>query len=287
VLVSGEHGTGKEVLARYLHHHSARAEKPFVPVNCAGTPETLIVPRLFGNEKGAFTDARDRRGAFELARGGTIFLDEITEMPLEAQPKLLRVLDSGDFTPLGSERLRYADARVICSTNRDLEACVANGTLREDLFYRINVVQLSIPPLRERREDILVLARHFLQRKAAELGRTVERFTPEAEAHLLSYDWPGNARELENAIERAIVFCGGSEIGADLLATIAGGAGFVSRPWEAAREQALQRFEVGYLTAHLRINRGDLAATARSMGVSLEVLQEALDRNEINPKDFR
>ncbi|MCK4415341.1 MAG: sigma-54-dependent Fis family transcriptional regulator [Candidatus Eisenbacteria sp.] len=287
VLITGEHGTGKEVLARYIHRHSTRAKGPFVAVNCAGIPSTLVENELFGHEPGAFTDAHGRRGTFELARGGTILLDEIAEMPLALQPKLLRVLESGDFTPLGSERVQHADARVICSTNRDLEAHAARGELRQDLYYRINVVQLSIPPLRERRMDILVLMRHFLERKATELGKAVEGFTPEAEALLLGHDWPGNARELENLIERTLVFCSEPLIGADLLTPIAESAGFVSMPWEEARATAMNRFEASYLTALLRVHRGQLIEVAQKMGTSIAELQEILKRNKLDPKNFR
>jgi two-component system, NtrC family, response regulator AtoC len=279
LLITGEHGTGKETLARYIHHHSRRAERPFIAVNCPAIPAGLVESELFGHEKGAYTHATGiRRGSFELVGEGTLLLDEITEMPLGLQPKLLRALQDGEFSRLGSERVQRSRARVICTTNRDPLEAVHDGRLREDLYYRVNVVRLHIPPLRDRFEDVQALAKHFLLVKNRELGKRLEGFTPEAEALLLAHDWPGNARELENLVERAAVFCREPRIGADLLSPISEGAAFLALPWEQAKELAMRRFERSYLTALLQVYSGSIAHAARAMGVSRQAFYKALDR---------
>ncbi len=206
VLITGEHGTGKEVVARRLHAVSIRTERPLVPVNAGALSEGVFESELFGHVKGAFTDAKgDRIGCFELADKGTLFLDEVANMPLTQQAKLLRVLQTGEFHPVGSSRVRRADARVISATNGDLAALVRQGTFREDLLYRLNTVEIQLPPLRERREDIAPLAAHFLKEKAPRYGKQINGFSPEALKALLDYPWPGNVRELEHAVERAVL----------------------------------------------------------------------------------
>jgi Nif-specific regulatory protein len=206
VLLRGESGTGKEVAARALHQASPRTDKPFVAVNCATLSETLLESELFGHEKGAFTGAVARKiGKAEMADGGTLFLDEIGEIPLPLQAKLLRFLQEHELDRVGGTRPVRVDVRVVAATNRDLEKAVREGTFREDLYYRLNVIPLHLPPLRERREDISLLASHFAARISRRLGRSVAGFTPEARACLLRYDWPGNIRELANAVERALV----------------------------------------------------------------------------------
>ena len=206
VLVRGESGTGKEVAARVIHRKSRRANRPFVAINCATLSETLLESELFGHEKGAFTGAVLRKtGKFEVADTGTLFLDEVGEIPPSLQAKLLRVLQEREFERLGSTHPIRVDVRVIAATNRDLEQAIREGTFREDLFYRLNVISLTLPPLRERREDVPLLASHFAARFGFKLGRRVAGFTPEARALLQRYAWPGNVRELSNAIERAIV----------------------------------------------------------------------------------
>ena len=208
VLITGESGTGKELIARLVHRESPRAERPFVAVNCAAIPENLLESELFGHVKGAFTGATtDRRGLFEEAHGGTIFLDEIGELPQQLQVKLLRVLQEGEIRRVGDSASQTVDVRVVAATARDLEAEVGAGKFRADLFYRINVVRLHLPPLRERREDIAELSRHFLQVHAGRLGIAVTGIAPAAMQILLAHPWPGNVRELENAIERALVLC--------------------------------------------------------------------------------
>jgi DNA-binding NtrC family response regulator len=205
LLIQGESGTGKEVIAKAVHHASPRAGRPFVAVNCGAVPEALLESELFGFTRGAFTGAvASKLGLFEEAHGGTLFLDEIAEMPAALQVKLLRTLQSGEIRRLGATQATTIDVRVIAATNRDLAAMIADGSFREDLFYRLNVIQIALPPLRERREDIPALAEHFVSRSASRLGREV-RLSPEALERLLRYPWPGNVRELENAIERAVI----------------------------------------------------------------------------------
>jgi DNA-binding NtrC family response regulator len=213
VLITGEHGTGKEVVAQTLHALSSRSSRPLVAVNTGAIPDGVFESELFGHVKGAFTDARtDRIGRFELADGGTIFLDEIGNVPLRQQAKLLRVLESGEIERVGSSRSRRVNVRVLSATNTDLPAACAAGLFREDLLFRLNTVEIHVPALRERREDIPVLAAHFLSRYAARYRRPVQRFDPAAIQALLQYSWPGNVRELEHTIERAVLMCRAQEI---------------------------------------------------------------------------
>ena len=217
VLIQGESGTGKEVIAKALHHASARAERPFVAVNCGAVPETLLESELFGYMRGAFTGATvSKLGLFEEADRGTLFLDEIAEMPAALQVKLLRVLQSGEVRRLGATQASTIDVRVIAATNGDLATLISEGSFREDLFYRLNVIQVVLPPLRDRREDIPALAEHFLARSAGKLGRTL-RLSPAALERLLRYPWPGNVRELENAIERAAILAQSETLAPDDL----------------------------------------------------------------------
>ncbi len=206
VLLIGESGVGKELFAEQIHLRSPRKDKPFIRVNCAALPEGLIESELFGHIKGAFTDATyDRRGRFELADGGTLFLDEIGDLPLNVQVKLLRVLQQKSFERVGSSQTITVDVRIIAATNKDIEQLVQDGTFRADLYYRLNVLPIYIPPLRDRKEDILILSQYFLKRYEQQTNKKISGFTQEAKAQLLSYSWPGNVRELENAIERAAV----------------------------------------------------------------------------------
>ena len=212
VLIAGETGTGKELVARAIHQASGR-DGLFVPINCAAIPADLLESELFGHQKGAFTGAhRDRMGKFELSSGGTIFLDEITEMPLTLQAKLLRVLQEGAVERLGAQRVVKVDLRIVAATNRDPQQAVDEGAMRQDLFFRLNVVRIDVPPLRERREDIVLLAEHFLRKYSTELGRPVPDLSEAVTQTLLAYAWPGNVRELENLMERAAVLCRGKSV---------------------------------------------------------------------------
>jgi len=218
VLITGESGTGKELVASALHHHSSRAGRPFIRENCAAIPQTLIESELFGHEKGAFTGAiATKPGRFELADGGTLFLDEIAEIPTEMQVKLLRVLQEHAFERIGGLKTLAVDVRLVAATNRNLANLVEEGGFREDLFYRLNVVPIELPPLRDRREDIPLLVQHMLARFAERLGRQVDCLSPEAEAAFIAYAWPGNVREMENVLERLVLFCEGSSIALELL----------------------------------------------------------------------
>ena len=243
VLITGETGTGKELVARAIHDRSAQRDMPLIKVNCAAIPETLLESELFGHVRGAFTGATTtKKGKFALADGGTIFLDEIGTMSPTLQSKLLRVLQEREFEPLGSERTEKVDVRVIAATNRDLRQMVADGKFQEDLFYRLNVIPIEIPPLRERRDDIPALVEHFVQKHAQRTGRRIERIDDGVLAGLQQYDWPGNVRELENTIERAVVLSPGPVITARAISVL-GAAGASSR--RAAVAEAAAEHRVG------------------------------------------
>jgi two-component system response regulator AtoC len=218
VLIGGESGTGKELVARSIHNRSIRKSGPFVAVNCAALPESLLESELFGHTRGAFTDARStRRGLFQQAQGGTVFLDEIGDLPLSLQPRLLRVLQERKVRPVGSDSEVDIDVRVLAATNLDLEKAVTERQFREDLYYRLNVVQLRLPPLRARGNDVLLLAQHVLDQTAIRLSKRVQRLTPKVAERLLAYSWPGNVRELQNCIERAVALTAYDQIGVDDL----------------------------------------------------------------------
>ncbi|MCB9604226.1 MAG: sigma-54-dependent Fis family transcriptional regulator [Sandaracinus sp.] len=231
VLITGESGTGKELVAAALHHNSARSKAPFIRLNCASLAETLLESELFGHERGSFTGAEKRRaGRFEQAHGGTLFLDEVSEIPMATQVKLLRFLQERELERVGGNETIRVDVRVVAASNRDLRQMVADGTFREDLYYRLNVVQIEMPPLRVRRSDIPTLAHHFLRKYREENKRPIEGFTDAALRALVAYPWPGNVRELENAVERAVVLCEGPMIDTELLPSATGPA--MTRPPE-------------------------------------------------------
>jgi two-component system, NtrC family, response regulator AtoC len=226
ILIEGENGTGKDLIAKTLHYQSLRQAEPFLAINCAAIPDTLLESELFGYEKGAFTDARaQKRGLLELADKGTLFLDEIGEIPLALQAKLLRVLEDQCFRRLGGLQDIHVDVRIIAATNKNLREAVREGAFRQDLYYRLNVIQLIVPPLRERPQDILPLARFFVQHYNAKFKRQIEGISPEAESLLLAHDWPGNVRELRNAIERAMILEDTSQIRPQSLPIAVRGAG--------------------------------------------------------------
>ena len=216
VLITGESGTGKELIARAIHKRSRRANGPFIRVNCAAIPQSLIASELFGHEKGAFTGATERRlGRFELANGGTIFLDEIGDIPADTQVALLRVLQEREFERVGGGRTVSVDVRVVAATNRDLKAAIEAGTFRLDLFYRLNVFPIRVPSLRERKDDIPLLAKYFIERYARSTGKKIKNIDRKTLELLQAYDWPGNIRELQNVIERAVILCDGETLSID------------------------------------------------------------------------
>jgi transcriptional regulator with PAS, ATPase and Fis domain len=282
VLIQGESGTGKELLARAIHFSGDRGERPFVAVSCAALAETLLESELFGHEKGSFTGAvAQRKGKFELADGGTLFLDEIGDVSPKLQVDLLRVLQERRFFRVGGAQEIAVDVRVIAATHRDLEAEVRAGRFRDDLFYRLNVIAIRIPPLRERLEDVPLLAQEFLDRLAHELGREVTGISEEALRLLLDHPWPGNVRELENAIERALVTCKAGVLAAEDF-------DFLKRlPAQPAQAAALppgltlQEMEKRYLAATLARLSGNVKAAAESLGIDRSTLYEKIKRYEI------
>ena len=292
VLITGETGTGKELVARAVHTRSALGQKPFIKVNCAAIPDTLLESELFGHVKGAFTDATSaRKGKFSLANHGSIFLDEIGTMNLALQAKLLRVLQEREVEPLGSERTEQVDVRVIAATNRDLRQLVNEGRFQQDLFYRLNVVPIHIPPLRERREDIPLLADHFIAKFNDRLKKEIAAITPEAVERLVAYQWPGNIRELENLMERTVLFCEGPEIRvSDLPPEVAGAATPhpVAATAQAAGEEAprpapeslkeavraeTERVERELIQRALDATGGNVTQAARKLKISRKSLQ--------------
>jgi transcriptional regulator with GAF, ATPase, and Fis domain len=280
ILITGESGTGKELIAQLLHRLSPRAEQAFVTLNAAALPESLVEAELFGYEKGAFTGATQRKpGRFELADGGTLFLDEIGDLPLPAQAKFLRVLQEGTFERIGGTRTLKVDVRIIAATNRNLAQDVAERRFREDLYYRINVIAIALPPLRERREDIPLLLAHFLQKYTEQNGKTINAAQQEVVQRLLAYHWPGNVRELENIIERAVVLAPGNTIAvSDLpphLQAIKPQPGmphqFVFPP-----QATLDDIEREAIVQALQQHHGNRQATARRLGISLATLYRKL-----------
>ncbi|OGB91220.1 MAG: Fis family transcriptional regulator [candidate division NC10 bacterium RIFCSPLOWO2_12_FULL_66_18] len=273
VLIQGESGTGKELIANAVHHGSPRRARPFIKVNCAALPETLLESELFGYERGAFTGAVARReGRFELADGGTLFMDEIGDLSLATQAKLLRVLQEGEFERLGGTRTLKVDVRLVAATHADLATLVREKGFREDLFYRLNVITIQIPPLRERREDIPLLAQHFLGRYAVKNAKTITGFTDEALDLLQSYAWPGNVRELENVIERAVVLTRGSMISpADLPETLAG-ADQAARHLVISVGTPLEEVEDRLIEETLRYARGDKTLAAKLLGIATRTI---------------
>ena len=276
VLVLGEHGTGKEVLARWLHASSSRVERPMIPVNLGGIPDGLFESELFGHVRGAFTDAKtDRVGRFELAEGGTLFLDEVGNLPLPQQAKLLRVLETGEFERVGASRARRADVRVIAATNADIHAEVKAGRFREDLLFRLNTVEIRLPPLRERRADIPPLAAHFLRRYAGRYRKALgEGFAPDAMDMLLRHAWPGNVRELDHAIERAVLLAEGPAVRARDLAldSNSGGGG-------ALDQMSLEDVERVLIQKALTRAAGNVSDAAKALGLSRSALYRRLKRH--------
>lgn len=284
VLLRGESGTGKELLAQALHRASPRAARPFVAVNCSAIPETLLESELFGHVKGAFTGAlKDHRGLFQAADGGTLFLDEIGDMPPALQVKLLRVLQERSVRPVGASAPVAIDVRVVSATHRDLEAAMADGSFREDLFYRLNVVSLHLPPLAARREDIPLLAQHFLRRLAARHGKQVNGFAPEALRLLASAPWPGNVRQLHNVVEQACALATTPLVPVALVQRALRSPGVEVLSYAEARE----RFEREYLVGLLKLTDGVVADAARLAQRNRTEFYRLLQKHALVPGRFR
>ncbi len=289
VLIQGESGTGKELVANAIHYSSQRKNGPLIKINCSAIPENLLESELFGHEKGAFTDARTtKKGLFELAHTGTLFLDEISSLKPALQPKLLRILETQSFRRVGGTNDIKVDVRIIAATNQDLEECVREGTFREDLYYRLKVLVIDLPPLRERREDIIPLAKLFIDQNNREFNRSILGLTPEAEKVLLHYHWPGNVRELKNVIERAVILCRNSLIDTKHLpqelnraskrAPVKVGEALTS-------DMSLAEMEKRHILFVLRANNNNKSQTARVLGISRSTLREKLRLYGIDDDD--
>jgi Nif-specific regulatory protein len=289
VLVQGETGTGKELVARAIHMNSPRSKGPLIQFNCAAIPDTLIESELFGHERGAFTGAmRQRRGRFEEAHNGTIFLDEVSELSASAQAKLLRVLQEKQFQPLGSSRVITTNARVIAATNRHLEECIAAGRFRNDLYYRLSVFPIYLPPLRDRGNDIILLADHFVLKYSKEMGKPVKRISTSVIEVFLSHQWPGNVRELENCIERAILLTEGDAIEMIHLPPSLQAKMREGDPTEKGRlSTVILSQERSLILEALKETRGNQSQAARLLGTTKRIIQYKIQKLGIDPAKFR
>ena len=290
VLITGESGTGKELIARAIHYNSLRKDQPIVPVDCMSLSENLLESELFGHVKGAFTGAvANKRGLLEVAEGGSVFLDEVGNIPLSIQAKLLRVIQEREFKAVGDTRTQSANIRLICATNRDLRAMVAEGAFRDDLFYRINIFPIRVPALRERREDIPALAHHFLKECSAEIGKPVARFSDDAMALLTSYDWPGNVRELENAVHRAVILASDevvrkahlADLGAPSTAAAPRTGEELKRIKKAAREKSVEEIEKAFVLEALKRNAWNVTRSAEETGMQRANFQALMKKHGI------
>jgi two-component system response regulator HupR/HoxA len=286
VLIQGETGTGKELIARFIHRESNRRDQIFIPVNCGAIPRELVESEFFGHAKGAFTGAAsEKKGYFEMANGGTMFLDEIGEAPAELQVKLLRVIQEGEIMPVGYHQPRKVDVRIIASTNRDLKADVEAGRFRQDLFFRINVFSITIPPLRERPRDILPLAEHFLRQSAIKLNRRVGRFKEDTQKLLMVYSWPGNVRELQNEIERLVLLSEAEkDIGSELLSEHISQRAKPTRRSNGNLKIAIQDLEQEMIRETMERFQQNKSKTARALGISRQSLIEKLRRMRMSQK---
>jgi len=292
VLITGESGTGKELIAQAIHHNSPRRAGRFVAINCAALPEALLESELFGFRRGAFTGAKeDRQGLLEAANGGTVFLDEVGNLPMDVQKTLLRFLQEREFLRIGDTTPRKVDVRILSATNADLKAATRSGAFREDLFYRLNAVNVHIPPLRERVSDIPLLAAHFIRRQNAKFGTSVKGFSPEALATAAAYAWPGNVRELRNVVEGSLALESGDFIGREVLSQFIevpgrGGESEVGAADGSGFATAFNRFEEEYFRALLRRTRGSAEAAAAEAGINLATLYRKIKKHGIRKEDL-
>ena len=288
VLLRGESGTGKEMIANAIHYNSLRAKRPLVKINCAALPDTLIEAELFGHEKGAFTGAdRFKKGRFEMAEGGTLFLDEIGDLPLQTQIKLLRVLQEREFERLGGNETIKTNIRLITATNKNLEEAIGRGEFREDLYYRLNVFTIFLPPLRERKSDILLLAEHFLEKYEEEHGKRIRRISTPAIDMLMAYHFPGNVRELENAIERAVLVCDSNVIHSHHLPPTLQTAEVSGTVTNLTLKSAVEQFERGLIQDTLKSTKGNVAKAARQLDSTERILGYKIRNYGIDPRRFR
>jgi two-component system, NtrC family, response regulator GlrR len=287
VLITGETGTGKELCARAIHYLSPRSRSPFMPINCGAIPVELVENELFGHEKGAFTGASETRsGLIAEAEGGTIFLDEVDCLPLAAQVKLLRFLQEKEYRPLGSKKMKKADVRVLAAMNVDPQEAIAAGRLRQDLYYRLNVIPLAIPPLRERREDISLLARHFLLKYSVEFDKPMADFSEEAIQLLQLYDWPGNVRELEHHVERAVVLSEGRMIQAkDVI--LPSSESDLPESFHNAKTKMVSVFERTYIERLLLAHHGNISQAARAAQKNRRAFWELVRKYQIDVDSFK
>ena len=288
VLIRGESGTGKELVAHAIHFNSKRAHRPFVKVNCAALPETVIESELFGHEKGAFTGAiSSRKGRFEVASGGTIFLDEIGDLSPATQVKLLRVLQEKEFERVGGNQTIRTNVRIIAATNKDLEKLIEAGSFREDLYYRLNVFPIHVPPLRERKSDILLLADHFVEKYSQENHVTIRRISTPAIDLLTNYHWPGNVRELENCIERAVLLSTDEVIHSHHLPPSLQSAESTDTSLHSSLNEALNNLERDLILDALKSTRGNMARAARLLGITERIMGLRVQKHDIDPRNFR
>lgn len=288
VLISGETGTGKEVCARAIHQLSLRSIHPFIAINCGAIPVELVENELFGHERGAYTHASSAQmGQIQAAEGGTLFLDEIDSLPLLAQVKLLRFLQEKEYKPLGSTRTRQADVRVITATNVDVEKAVREGKLRQDLYYRLNILPIVLPPLRERREDIPLLVEHFLTRFAAEYGKPVKGFSPDAMQKLVLHEWPGNVRELEHVVARAVVLAVSSVIKGHEITLAPSQSIPQQESFQTMKDRVVEQAERTYLRSLLIAHDGNITRAAEAAQKNRRAFFELLRKHNIDARDFR
>jgi DNA-binding NtrC family response regulator len=298
VLITGESGTGKDLTARSIHRHSQRSKAAFIPINCPTIPEHILESELFGHKKGAFTSAfQDKTGLFQEADKGTIFLDEIGDIGLSIQTKLLRVIQEKEIKPLGDNRVRKVDVRIIASTNQDLRAKIAQKEFREDLFYRLSVITIELPPLRDRIEDIPLLAEHLVAKNCKKLNQPLKTISSQVMELLLKHPWQGNVRELENALVQGILYCRNEEIqetdipisdaGMNLCPDNSLDAHLMEMPYKQAKETVLTRFNHEYVGARLSSANGNITQAARRCGLDRQALQQVMKRFDIDPDDFR